>query len=112
MAASLSFTAILKEVQTSNLKFRIELSPFAAVIHLKKSLITNLHGTPITPPPPKSLVMDAVKAENSKLREKIENLENILKDNQKQEAGNARLKKSLTLLLNLEIKKITLKVLF
>ena len=89
MAASLSFTSILKEVQTSNLNFRIELSPFAAVIHLKKSLITNLHGTPITPPPPKSLMMDAVEAENSKLREKIENLENILKDNQKQEAGNA-----------------------
>ena len=95
MAASLSFGAVLKEVQTSNLNFRIEVSPFSAVIHLKKSLIKNHLGIPINPPPPKSLVIDAVKTENRQLCQKIENLENIIESNQKQVAGTLELKESL-----------------
>ena len=56
----LSFEANLKEVQTSNLKFRIEMSPFSAVIYLKKTFITNKLGNPVNPPPPNSLFIQAV----------------------------------------------------
>ena len=39
MATDVQFDAILSTVQSSNLNFHIEISPFSAVIHLKKSLI-------------------------------------------------------------------------
>ena len=56
MAASLSFEAILRDIQASNLNFWIEMSPFSAVINLKKSLIKNKLGVPLISPPPILLV--------------------------------------------------------
>ena len=104
MTVSLSFEAFLKEVQHSNLNYWIELSPFSAIIHLKKSLIMNPHGTPLNSPPPKSLVIDAVKAENVKLCQKVQKLENIIDANKKQEEHIKTLS-SVILSLNLVIKK-------
>ena len=78
MAATLAFEAILSQVQTSNLNFRIELSPFSAVINIKKSLIRNKHGILATPPPPNLVVLQRVNSENLVLSHIIVQLENII----------------------------------
>ena len=79
IAATMAFEAILSEVQTSNLNFRIEVSPFSAVINLKKSLITNRFGIPVKPTLTNSILLQEVKSENIALIQKIINLENIVK---------------------------------
>ena len=43
-AASDVFNSILKQVQDSNLNFQLKVSPFSAVISLKKSFIKDKHG--------------------------------------------------------------------
>ena len=79
MAASLAFEEILIEIQESNLNYRIERSPYSAVIYLKKSSIKNKFETAsTTPPPSKSLVIKAVKSENLAFIQKIEYLENVI----------------------------------
>ena len=50
MAASQAFDTIITQVKLSNLNFRIEMTPFAATIVLKKSLIKDKSGYPILPP--------------------------------------------------------------
>ena len=64
----------------------------------------NPHGTPLNYPSPKSLVIDAVKAENVKLCQKVQKLENIIDANKKQEEHIKTLI-SVILSLNLVIKK-------
>ena len=78
MAASLTFEAILKEVQTSNLNFRIEMSPFSAVINLKKSFITNKFGVPILSPPSHAVINQALKSENLTHTQQIVKLEKTI----------------------------------
>ena len=41
MAAIMKFDEILRTIQSSNLNFHLEISPFSAIIHMKKTLITN-----------------------------------------------------------------------
>ena len=42
MMASIAFDNILKEIQTSNLNFQLQVSPFSAQISLKKSLVKDI----------------------------------------------------------------------
>ena len=50
MLASITFDKILKEIQSSNLNFRCQVSPFSAVISLKKSLVKERNGFVRLPP--------------------------------------------------------------
>ena len=47
MAASLTFQHILTQIQDSNLNFQLQVSPFAAVISLKKSFVKDKSGVPL-----------------------------------------------------------------
>ena len=44
MLASNTFDKILQEIQTSNLNFQLQVSPFSAQISLKKSLVEDKNG--------------------------------------------------------------------
>ena len=78
MAASQCFESILQDVQASNLNYRIEMSPFSAVIYLKKSFVENHLGFCVTPPLPKSVIIKALKSENSTLSDKVVHLERVI----------------------------------
>ena len=79
MYASASFEAILTEVQSSNLNFRLEISPFSAVIHLKKSLLKNHQGESEVPLRlPKFLQLQELLTQNTAFKNKIFHLENTL----------------------------------
>ena len=51
MLAGKMFENILHQIQTSNLNFNLQLSPFSALISLKKTLVKDKTGTPLLPPP-------------------------------------------------------------
>ena len=53
MAAGAVFESILQQIQSSNLNFKITLSPFAAEISLKKTPVKYRNGvpSPFTQPP-------------------------------------------------------------
>ena len=57
MAASVSFSSILDEIQKSNLNFKIELSPFSATVTLKKTPITEGKGIPVIPNLPSAFLL-------------------------------------------------------
>ena len=48
--ATITFEKILKEIQSSNLNFQLQVSPFSAQISLKKSLVREGEGTLRIPP--------------------------------------------------------------
>ena len=50
MLASSTFDAIIKQIQTSHLNFHLQISPFSAIISLKKTLIKDKSGTFLLPP--------------------------------------------------------------
>ena len=50
MTANEAFESILNQVQSSCLNFKIELSPFSAVIYLRKSFIKDQNGVTVSPP--------------------------------------------------------------
>ena len=50
MMASTAFDRILQEIQTSNLNFQLQVSPFSAQISLKKSLVKDRNGSCRLPP--------------------------------------------------------------
>ena len=49
MLATKSFNQIIEQIQTSSLNFQIQISPFSAIISLKKSLIKDHSGNPLVP---------------------------------------------------------------
>ena len=49
MVANKAYSYVLQCVQNSGLNYQIQMSPFSAVISLKKSLIRNKTGLPIIP---------------------------------------------------------------
>ena len=49
MLATKSFHHVINEVQSSCLNFQLQISPFSAVISLKKSLIKDISGKPVLP---------------------------------------------------------------
>ena len=79
MAASQAFEGILNQVVSSNLNFHLEQSPFSAVIHLKKSVIRNQHGSHLIPPPSPSIKLLQVQSDNYRQAQKIVQLENSIK---------------------------------
>ena len=50
MAANRIFDNILEQIQSSNLNFHLQVSPFSAVISLKKSLVKDRSGNFLLPP--------------------------------------------------------------
>ena len=76
MDASSTFETLLLNLRNSNLNFKLELSPFSAVISLKKSFIKDKFGTPLlsaplsppsAPPPGNSQLLQENKYLNQKL---------------------------------------------
>ena len=76
MAAKLKFEEILGTIQSSNLNFRLEISPFSAIIHMKKYLFTNKFGISLFPSPAYSILLEQEKSYNMVLSRKIVVLEN------------------------------------
>ena len=65
MLASNMFYRILNQIQSSNLNFQLQLSPFSAQISLKKSLVKDKSGTVLLPPPvPECVFNSNIKTEN------------------------------------------------
>ena len=52
MAVNSCFSSILNAIQLSNLNFKIERTPCAALITLKKTVLKDKNGVPATPSPP------------------------------------------------------------
>ena len=77
MAVNQAFESILNHVQSSCLNFKIEISPFSAVIHLKKSFIKNQNGETILPPEDivaeKDVVVKQLEEEKNDLQIKLMN---------------------------------------
>ena len=72
MMASMKFNRILQEVQSSHLNFQLQLSPFSAVISIKKSFVKEKDGSVHLPPPVlcdkvSESDLDALKDRNEKL---------------------------------------------
>ena len=71
MAAQITFSSILSEIQHSNLNFKIELSPFSASITLKKTAITDSNGFSAIPTHPSSFLLHQAHLEITKLSQEI-----------------------------------------
>ena len=78
MLATKSFDHIIEEIQRSCLNFQLQISPFSAVISLKKSLIRDVTGKPLLPSKikpekydPDSKDLDALVVKNLELEEEL-----------------------------------------
>ena len=78
MLAKLKFDQILEQVQSSCLNFQLQLSPFSAVISIKKSFIRDKSGSVIVPP---------------QHCDSIENVKELVNKNEKLESDIKQLKK-------------------
>ena len=58
MLATSTFNEILEKIKTSNLNFHIQLSPFSAMISLKKTLVRDRSGNCMPPPFYSSATLD------------------------------------------------------
>ena len=56
MAAATVFDSIIRQIQASNLNFKLSLSPFAANISIKKTPVKNRSGIPF---PPRDILLAA-----------------------------------------------------
>ena len=75
MVANKTYNRILEQVRATNLNFDLQISPFSALISLKKSLVKDRSGTPILPQiPPSSLSHTSEPAKNLKLEPDIVSL--------------------------------------
>ena len=77
MVASNAFRDILDKIQSSCLNFQLQLSPFTAVISLKKSLVKDISGKPLLPPSPCSVentVIENLMAKNKKLEQELNDI--------------------------------------
>jgi hypothetical protein len=79
MVASRTFENILEQIQGSDLNFQIQISPFSALISLKKSLIKDKSGVPLLPPssqdPASSKEIAALATKNIMLEKKLNSLQ-------------------------------------
>ena len=107
MLASLNFDAILEQVQTSGLNFQIQISPFSAMISLRKSLIKDKCGKLFLAPHRRVLSenMKALNDENINLKNEMINLTKIHSEVVKDYENGKEIIKSLeTALLESKIK--------
>ena len=77
MLASEAFHKILNMIQSSNLNFQLQVSPFSAQISLRKTLVKDKTGASILPPSSPSILSADVKnlvAMNCKLEQDISDL--------------------------------------
>ena len=88
MAASITCSSILNEVQLSNLNLKIGLSTFSAVIILKKTVLKHSNGISAISSLPSSILLQNVQQDDFKLSQKICNL-NLEFDNLKGEKETA-----------------------
>ena len=65
MFASKTFDDILSKIKNSNLNFHLQLSPFSAVISLKKSFVCDKLGSPFLPNPSYQLLDEKVLLERN-----------------------------------------------
>ena len=84
MAANSTFSSILNEIQLSNLNFKIEMTPFAANIILKKSVLRDKNGFAAIPSPPilfllqeSQQVISTLRDDNALLKASIQNHEAV-----------------------------------
>ena len=71
MEASTTFENLLEQMQKSNLNFKLERSPFSAVISLKKSFVRDKLGNISSPVTNTAVLLDQLRAENKSLRNKV-----------------------------------------
>ena len=69
MAIDTTFSSILNEIQLSNLNFTLQITPFAAYITLKKSVITDQNGAKALPAPPILFLLQQAQHTIQELRE-------------------------------------------
>ena len=79
MLASRNFDKIIEQIQSSNLNFQLQISPFSAQISLKKSIVKEKSGALRLPPPPAFLPshesdLAALAAKNLKLERDLDSL--------------------------------------
>ena len=80
MEASKSFENLLNHVKNSNLNFKLELSPFSAVISLKKSFVKDKSGNILlSSSSVESSQVHQIREENLALCQKILQQENAIK---------------------------------
>ena len=95
MAATITFETILNHVKSSNLNFQLQLSPFSALISLKKTLVKDQSGCSLLPPPSDSELLLKVELENQELVKQKHKLESFIEsltnsyDNSVSECENA-----------------------
>ena len=86
MVAKRKFDIILEQIQTSNLNFQLQVSPFSAFISLKKTLVKDKFGVPFIPPEAVSLStgndsdIAVLVAKNNKLEREYESLRQNYED--------------------------------
>ena len=83
MLASQTFDSILQHIQTSNLNFQVQISPFSAVISLKKSLVKDKSGIFLLPPTSQSCLPSTALSDIANLTSKNIQLEKDLKNSQR-----------------------------
>ena len=71
MDASKAFKDILQQIESSNLNFKLEISPFSAVISLKKSFIRDKSGNLLSSNPSETPALHRLDEENQILSTKI-----------------------------------------
>ena len=94
MAVSASFSSILNEIQLSNLNFKIQMTPFAAHITLKKSALQDRNGIYAIPSPPILFLLQAGQQDILNLKHEIFELKTAICDsNKKKEEAEHNLEK-------------------
>ena len=78
MAIDAKFSSILSEIQLSNLNFTLQITPFAAYITLKKSVLTDQNGIKAVPAPPIIFHLQQAHQTIAELREENNRLKNRL----------------------------------
>merc|ERR1712208_179206 len=74
MAVDATFSSILNEIQLSNLNFSLQITPFAAYITRKKSVIKNQNGIRTVPSPPVLFLLQQAQQTIAELREENKRL--------------------------------------
>ena len=100
MIASRTFNDIIELVQTSNLNFQLQVSPFSAYISLKKSLVKDKSGAPILPPTSLSSVSSRTPYQDLELQNNLLKTENdwFKQENKVQDSKNKSFKDILKIL--------------
>ena len=83
MLASTVFNKILNQIQTSNLNFQVQISPFSAFISLRKSFVKDKSGTLLIPTATSSTTnssMEELVAKNLKIQRDLFILQNKYRD--------------------------------